>query len=54
MVYCDVRLSQFLRIYIDGVPLDLASRLSKFFNLRAKISVADSERSLYLMESKLL
>ena len=27
MTYCDVRLSQLLRVYIDGVPLDLASRL---------------------------
>ncbi|MDO8753221.1 MAG: class I SAM-dependent methyltransferase, partial [Anaerolineales bacterium] len=25
--YCDVRLNQLLRVYIDGVPLDLASRL---------------------------
>jgi hypothetical protein len=27
MSYTDVRLSQLLRVYIDGVPLDLASRL---------------------------
>jgi hypothetical protein len=27
MVYCDVRLGQLLRIYIDGIPLDLASGL---------------------------
>jgi ribosomal protein L11 methylase PrmA len=27
MAYCDVRLSQLLKVYIDGVPLDLASRL---------------------------
>ncbi len=27
MVHVDVRLSQLLRVYIDGVPLDLASRL---------------------------
>ncbi len=27
MAYCDVRLGQLLRIYIDGVPLDLAARL---------------------------
>jgi hypothetical protein len=27
MAHCDVRLSQLLRIYIDGIPLDLASRL---------------------------
>jgi hypothetical protein len=27
MAYRDVRLSQLLRVYIDGVPLDLASRL---------------------------
>lgn len=27
MAYTDIRLSQLLRIYIDGVPLDLASRL---------------------------
>ncbi len=25
--YCDVRLSQLLRVYIDGIPLDLASEL---------------------------
>lgn len=27
MVYCDVRLGQLLRLFIDGVPLDLTSRL---------------------------
>lgn len=27
MVYTDIRLSQLLRIYIDGIPLDLASKL---------------------------
>jgi hypothetical protein len=27
MVYTDIRLNQLLRIYIDGIPLDLASRL---------------------------
>jgi len=27
IVYCDVRLSQLLRAYIDGIPLDLASKL---------------------------
>lgn len=27
MSYCDVRLSQLMRVYIDGIPLDLASRL---------------------------
>jgi hypothetical protein len=27
MAYCDVRLSQLLRVYIDGVPLDFASKL---------------------------
>jgi hypothetical protein len=27
MAYTDVRLSQLLRVYIDGVPLDMASRL---------------------------
>jgi hypothetical protein len=27
MAYCDVRLGQLLKIYIDGVPLDLASSL---------------------------
>jgi hypothetical protein len=30
MAYCDVRLSQLLRVYIDGIPLDLASRLLPF------------------------
>jgi len=29
MVYTDIRLSQLLRIYIDGLPLDLASKLLK-------------------------
>ena len=27
MVYTDIRLSQLLRLYIDGIPLDLASKL---------------------------
>ncbi len=27
MVYCDVRLSQLMRVYIDGVPLDLTKKL---------------------------
>ncbi len=27
MAYVDIRLSQLLRVYIDGIPLDLASRL---------------------------
>ena len=27
MAHCDVRLEQLLRVYIDGIPLDLASRL---------------------------
>jgi hypothetical protein len=27
MSHCDIRLSQLLRVYIDGIPLDLASRL---------------------------
>jgi ribosomal protein L11 methylase PrmA len=30
MAYCDVRLGQLLRVYIDGIPLDLASRLLPF------------------------
>jgi len=30
MAHCDVRLSQLLRVYIDGVPLDLASELLPF------------------------
>ncbi|MBI3176335.1 MAG: class I SAM-dependent methyltransferase [Chloroflexi bacterium] len=30
MAHVDVRLSQLLRVYIDGVPLDLASRLLPF------------------------
>ncbi len=30
MCYCDVRLSQLFRIYIDGVPLDLASSFLPF------------------------
>lgn len=29
MAYTDIRLSQLLRIYIDGIPLDLASKLLK-------------------------
>ena len=27
--YCDIRLPQLLRVYIDGIPLDLASKLLK-------------------------
>jgi len=30
MAHTDIRLNQFLRVYIDGVPLDLASRLLPF------------------------
>lgn len=30
MSYCDVRLSQLLRTYVDGIPLDLASSLLPF------------------------
>jgi ribosomal protein L11 methylase PrmA len=30
MSYTDIHLNQLLRIYIDGIPLDLASRLSAF------------------------
>ena len=30
MAYADIRLNQLLRVYIDGVPLDLASRLLPF------------------------
>lgn len=30
MAYTDIRLNQLLRVYIDGVPLDLASRLLPF------------------------
>ena len=30
MSYCDLRLAQLLRIYIDGIPLDLASSLLPF------------------------
>jgi hypothetical protein len=29
MVYTDIRLSQLMRVYIDGIPLDLASKLLK-------------------------
>jgi len=29
MVYCDVRLSQLMRVNIDGIPLDLASALPR-------------------------
>jgi hypothetical protein len=29
MAYVDIRLSQFLRIYIDGIPIDMASKLLK-------------------------
>jgi len=38
MAYCDVRLSQLLRVYIDGVPLDLASSLLPF-RTRLKFSL---------------
>ena len=33
MKYTDVRLSQLLRIYIDGLPLDLAAKLLPFRSL---------------------
>ena len=36
MAYRDVRLSQLMRIYIDGIPLDLASKL---LPLRARFSL---------------
>ena len=38
MSYADVRLNQLLRVYIDGVPLDLASRLLPFSS-RLKLSI---------------
>jgi hypothetical protein len=38
MSYTDIRLSQFFRVYIDGVPLDLASALLPF-HTRLKFSL---------------
>lgn len=42
MKYCDRRLNQLLKIYIDGIPLDLASQLLPFrskFNLTCAIHI---------------
>jgi len=36
MVYCDVRLGQLMRVYIDGIPLDLTSKL---LPARSKLSL---------------
>ncbi len=52
MAYCDVRLSQLMRVYIDGVPLDLASKLlpakTKFnFGLLTHIHVHASAQKRY-------
>lgn len=48
----DVRLSQFLRVYVDGVPLDLASRLLPFasrlnFGLLTHIHIHASAQTRY-------
>jgi ribosomal protein L11 methylase PrmA len=52
MAYCDVRLSQLLRVYIDGVPLDLASGLlpakTKFnFGLLTHVHIHASAQKRY-------
>lgn len=52
MVYRDVRLSQLMRVYIDGVPLDLASELLPFrtrlnFGLLAHIHLHASAQKRY-------
>jgi ribosomal protein L11 methylase PrmA len=57
MAYCDVRLSQLLRVYIDGVPLDLASKLlptkTKFnFGLLTHIHVHAGAQKRYAAQDK--
>lgn len=52
MVFCDVRLSQLLRVYIDGVPLDLASKLLPFstrfnFGLLTHVHIHASAQKRY-------
>ncbi len=52
MAYTDVRLSQFLRIYIDGIPLDLASKLlpkktSLNFSLNVHIHIHAKSQARY-------
>jgi ribosomal protein L11 methylase PrmA len=52
MAYCDVRLSQLLKVYIDGVPLDLASRLLPFktrlnFSLMTHIHLHSAAQQRY-------
>ncbi len=52
MALVDVRLSQLLRVYIDGIPLDLASRLLPFrsrlqFGLLAHIHLHASAQKKY-------
>ncbi len=52
MSYRDVRLNQLLRIYIDGVPLDLASKLLPFstrfkFSLLTNIHIHAGSRKHY-------
>jgi hypothetical protein len=52
MAYTDVRLSQLLRIYIDGIPLDLASKLlpkktSLNFSLNVHIHIHAKSQARY-------
>jgi hypothetical protein len=52
MAYRDVRLNQLLRVYIDGIPLDLASKLLPFhtrlkFGLLAHIHLHASAQKKY-------
>ena len=39
MSYTDIRLSQLLKAFIDGIPLDLTSSLLPFFRSRCKLSL---------------
>jgi len=57
MAYCDVCLSQLLRVYIDGIPLDLASKLlptrTKFnFGLLTHIHVHAGAQKRYAARDK--
>ncbi|MBI3161668.1 MAG: SAM-dependent methyltransferase, partial [Chloroflexi bacterium] len=59
MSYCDARLSQLLRVYIDGVPLDLTSRLlptkTKFnFGLLTHIHLHAGAQKRYAARDKVV
>lgn len=57
MTYCDVRLSQLMRVYIDGVPLDLAAGLlplkTKFnFGLLTHVHIHAGAQKQYAARGK--